>query len=48
MSLNYGNIHFSQQPEKVVLVSGSLMRSLGLSGKKTSCFGSARARLRQL
>lgn len=34
MSLNYGNIHFSQQPEKVVLVSGSLMRSLGLSGKK--------------
>ncbi|MFF3924427.1 YheC/YheD family endospore coat-associated protein [Paenibacillus lactis] len=35
MSLNFGNIHFSQQPEKVVFLSGSLMKSLGLSSRKT-------------
>lgn len=35
MSLNFGNIHFSQQPEKVVFLSGSLLKSLGLSSKKS-------------
>lgn len=35
MSLNFGNIHFSQQPEKVVFLSGSLLKSLGLSSRKS-------------
>ena len=33
MSLTFSNIHFSQQPEKVVYMSGSLMRSLGLNSR---------------
>ncbi|OZB96469.1 YheC/YheD family protein [Paenibacillus sp. XY044] len=34
MSLTFCNVHFSQQPEKVVYISNSLMKSLNLSGKK--------------
>ncbi|MCM2996499.1 YheC/YheD family endospore coat-associated protein [Paenibacillus cellulositrophicus] len=34
MSLTFCNVHFSQQPEKVVYISNSLMKSLKLSGKK--------------
>ncbi|MDO7906128.1 YheC/YheD family protein [Paenibacillus sp. JX-17] len=35
MSLTFGNVHFTQQPEKVVYVSNALMRSLKLSGRKS-------------
>lgn len=34
MSLTYCNVHFTQQPHKVVYVSGSLMKNLNLSGRK--------------
>ncbi|MBO2942476.1 YheC/YheD family protein [Paenibacillus sp. F411] len=34
MSLTFSNVHFSQQPEKAVFMSGSLLRSMGLTGKK--------------
>lgn len=34
MSLTFCNVHFSQQPEKVVYISNTLMKSLKLSGKK--------------
>lgn len=34
MSLTFCNVHFSQQPEKVVYISNSLMKSLKLSGKR--------------
>ncbi|MWV44032.1 YheC/YheD family protein [Paenibacillus sp. HJL G12] len=34
MSLTFCNVHFSQQPEKVVYISDTLMKSLKLSGKK--------------
>ncbi|GAF06309.1 hypothetical protein JCM16418_260 [Paenibacillus pini JCM 16418] len=34
MSLTFCNVHFSQQPDKVVYVSDTLMKSLKLSGKK--------------
>jgi len=34
MSLTFGNVHFTQQPQRVVYVSGSLMKNLKLSGKK--------------
>lgn len=33
MSLTFGNVHFTQQPQRVVYVSGSLMKNLKLSGK---------------
>lgn len=33
MSLTYCNIHFTQHPEKVLYVSGELMKSLNLSSK---------------
>jgi len=35
MSLTFGNVHFTQQPERVVYLSGSLMKNLKLSGKKS-------------
>ncbi|GAA0133679.1 spore coat associated protein YheD [Paenibacillus sp. YSY-4.3] len=35
MSLTYCNVHFTQQPQRVVYVSGSLMKNLKLSGKKS-------------
>lgn len=35
MSLTYCNVHFTPQPQKVVYVSGSLMKNLKLSGKKS-------------
>lgn len=35
MSLTFGNVHFTQQPQRVVYVSGSLMKNLKLSGKKS-------------
>lgn len=35
MSLTFGNVHFTQQPQKVVYVSGALMKNLNLSGKKS-------------
>lgn len=34
MSLTFSNVHFSQQPEKVVYMSGSLIRNLGLANRK--------------
>lgn len=34
MSLTFCNVHFSQQPEKVVYISNTLMKSLKLSDKK--------------
>ncbi|SMF76522.1 YheC/D like ATP-grasp [Paenibacillus uliginis N3/975] len=34
MSLTFSNVHFSHQPEKVVFMSGSLMRSLGLTSRR--------------
>lgn len=34
MSLTFGNVHFTRQPQRVVYISGSLMKSLKLSGKK--------------
>ncbi|WP_138496270.1 YheC/YheD family protein [Paenibacillus pinistramenti] len=34
MSLTFCNVHFTQQPQKVVYVSGSLLKKLKLSGKK--------------
>jgi len=34
MSLTTCNLHFTQQPDKVIYVSSSLMKSLNLSGKK--------------
>ncbi|WP_106766411.1 YheC/YheD family protein [Paenibacillus faecalis] len=34
MSLTFINVHFSQQPEKVVFMSSSLMKSLGLASRK--------------
>lgn len=34
MSLTFSIIHFSQQPEKVVFMSGSLIKSLGLANRK--------------
>lgn len=36
MSLTTCNLHFTQQPDKVIYVSSSLMKSLNLSGKKDS------------
>ena len=33
MSLTFCNLHFTQQPDKVVYVSNALMKSLNLSGK---------------
>ncbi|WP_019638310.1 YheC/YheD family protein [Paenibacillus fonticola] len=35
MSLTFCNVHFTQQPKRVVYVSGSLMKNLNLSGKKS-------------
>ncbi|AZK48114.1 YheC/YheD family protein [Paenibacillus lentus] len=35
MSLTFCNVHFTQQPQRVVYVSGSLMKNLKLSGKKS-------------
>lgn len=35
MSLTYCNVHFTQQPNRVVYVSGALMKNLKLSGKKS-------------
>lgn len=35
MSLTFCNVHFTQQPEKVVYVSNSLLKMLKLSGKKS-------------
>ncbi|MNM00147.1 Endospore coat-associated protein YheD [compost metagenome] len=34
MGLTYCNVHFTKQPERVVYVSGSLMKSLKLTGKR--------------
>lgn len=34
MGLTFCNVHFTKQPQRVVYVSGSLMKSLNLSGKK--------------
>ena len=34
MSLTFCNVHFTQQPQNVVYVSGSLLKKLKLSGKK--------------
>lgn len=34
MGLTFCNVHFTKQPDRVVYVSGELMRSLKLSGKK--------------
>ncbi|WP_223068444.1 YheC/YheD family protein [Paenibacillus caui] len=34
MSLTFCNVHFTQQPQSVVYVSGSLLKKLKLSGKK--------------
>lgn len=42
MGLTFCNVHFTKQPQRVVYVSGELMKSLKLSGKKISAFGSAR------
>ncbi|SDF32732.1 YheC/D like ATP-grasp [Fontibacillus panacisegetis] len=35
MSLTFCNVHFTQQPQKVVYVSDTLMKNLKLSGKKS-------------
>lgn len=35
MSLTFCNVHFTQQPQRVVYVSGSLIKNLKLSGKRT-------------
>ena len=35
MSLTFGNVHLTQQPQRVVYVSGALMKNLKLSGKKS-------------
>ncbi|GIP47126.1 Endospore coat-associated protein YheD [compost metagenome] len=35
MSLTFCNVHFTQAPERVVYVSGALMKNLKLSGKKS-------------
>ncbi|GJM71156.1 hypothetical protein HMSSN036_33720 [Paenibacillus macerans] len=35
MSLTYCNVHFTQEPERVVYLSGALMKNLKLSGKKS-------------
>ncbi|MBP2002550.1 hypothetical protein J2Z69_003636 [Paenibacillus shirakamiensis] len=35
MSMTFCNVHFTKQPQKIVYVSGSLMKSLKLSGKKS-------------
>ncbi|CAM2969828.1 YheC/YheD family protein [Paenibacillus sediminis] len=35
MSLTYCNVHFTQQPDKVVYVSNALMKSLNLTGKRS-------------
>ncbi|MFD1178357.1 YheC/YheD family protein [Paenibacillus puldeungensis] len=35
MSLTYCNVHFTQEPERVVYVSRALMKNLKLSGKKS-------------
>ncbi|KAA8999706.1 YheC/YheD family protein [Paenibacillus spiritus] len=35
MGLTFGNIHFTKKPERVVYISGSLMKSLKLSGKRS-------------
>lgn len=34
MGLTFCNVHFTKQPQRVVYVSGSLMKSLNLTGKK--------------
>lgn len=34
MSLTFCNVHFTKQPQRVVYVSGALMKSLKLTGKK--------------
>lgn len=34
MSLTFSSVHFSNQPEKVVFMSSTLMRSLGLTNKR--------------
>lgn len=34
MGLTFCNVHFTKQPQRVVYVSGELMKSLKLSGKK--------------
>ncbi|ANS73730.1 hypothetical protein AWM70_03375 [Paenibacillus yonginensis] len=34
MSLTFCNVHFTQQPQSIVYVSGSLLKKLKLSGKK--------------
>ncbi|AKG34069.1 YheC/YheD family endospore coat-associated protein [Paenibacillus durus] len=34
MGLTFCNVHFTKQPQRVVYISGSLMKSLKLSGKK--------------
>lgn len=35
MSMTFCNVHFTQQPQKIVYVSGALMKSLKLAGKKS-------------
>lgn len=34
MGLTFCNVHFTKQPQRVVYVSGELMKSLKLTGKK--------------